>query len=94
MYFSRKVPENTQLFYTLLEDFLLVIPIATATDVVVLEVISVWFNNIIPTTVPTTAAIPYATEKGNDHGNTAPPSVVLYTSIVPCPVPPEPPSIA
>ena len=44
--------------------------------------------SVILATVPTTAAVPNAPEKGNDHVNTAPPSVVLYTSIVPYPVPP------
>ena len=42
-------------------------------------------------TIPTTAVIPVAPENEADnagvHVNTAPPSVVLYTSIVPGPVP-------
>ena len=43
-------------------------------------------------TVPTTAAIPFAPENEADnagvHVNTAPPSVVLYTSMLLVPVPP------
>jgi hypothetical protein len=122
---------HTQLFYILFKDFLLFIPVVTATVVVVLvvvvlvvvvlvvvvdvvvvlvvvvdvvvvdvvvvdvvvvlEVIPAWFNNIISTSVPITAAIPYAPPNEVDnagvHVNAAPPSVVLYTSIVPAPVP-------
>ena len=46
----------------------------------------------ILTTVPTTAAIPRVSEKkafnAGVHVNSAPPSVVLYTSMLPFPVPP------